>query len=110
MERRWPCIQNKPVIRRGCVDLSYNIEDVMRCFKRTPFSGRHDDSQNQGISPFGSMLGSDFDELNKEIVKFVDVAQQFDVTILHLNVRSIKKHFETFLFSSAEFKRICEPQ
>ena len=39
------------------------------------------------------MLGSDVDKLNNEIVNFVDVDQQFDVTILHLNVRSIKKHY-----------------
>ena len=39
------------------------------------------------------MLGSDFEKLNKEIVNFVDVDQQFDVTILHLNVRSIRKHY-----------------
>ena len=39
------------------------------------------------------MLGSDFDKLNKEIVNFVDVDQQFDVTILHLNVRSSRKNY-----------------
>ena len=41
----------------GGVDLSYNIEDVRRCFKRTPFSGRHDDSQSQRNQPFRIDVG-----------------------------------------------------
>ena len=48
------------------------------------------------------MLGSDYDKLNKQIVNFVDVDEQFDATILHLNVRSIRKHYaklETLVFS-----------
>ena len=51
MESRWPCLQNKRVIRRG-VDLSYNIEDKLRGFKREPFSGRLDDNQSQTNQPF----------------------------------------------------------
>ena len=48
------------------------------------------------------MLGSDYDKLNKQIVNFVDVDKQFDATILHLNVRSIRKHYaeqESLVFS-----------
>ena len=38
-------------------------------------------------------MGSDYDKLNKQIVNFVDVDEQFDVTILHLKVSSIRKHY-----------------
>ena len=41
----------------GGVDLSYNIEDAMRRFKKTPFSGRHDDSQSQRNQPFRIDVG-----------------------------------------------------
>ena len=41
----------------GGVDLSYNIEDVMRCFKRMPFSGRQANNQSQMNQPFPIDVG-----------------------------------------------------
>ena len=41
----------------GGVDLSYNLEDVMRCFKRTPFSGRQANNQSQMNQPFRIDVG-----------------------------------------------------
>ena len=82
MESRWPCKQNKRIMRRGCRSVT-TFENCSLVLKEHLFRDRTTISKIKRISPVGSRLGSVYDKLIKQIVNFVHVDKQFVVKIHH---------------------------